>query len=87
MPIVLSVAAMALIVGFVARYGVVQAQPGQDEGSAARIFQLLMLGNALAIGYFVIRWVPQAPKPATAIAALQGLLAVVPVVTIILLES
>jgi hypothetical protein len=85
-PMLLSLAALALIIGFVARYGVVQ-QPGQDEGSAARIFQLLMLANAAAIGYFVLRWVPTAPKPAIAIVCLQVLLALIPVVTIILLES
>ena len=83
-PIVLSVAALALIVGFVARFGVVQSE---DEGTAARIFQMLMLGNAVAIAYFVIRWVPQEPKPALAIVGLQVLLAVIPIVTIILLEG
>lgn len=82
-PIVLSVAALALIVGFVARFGVVQSE---DEGTAARTFQMLLLANAAAIAYFVIRWVPKDPKPAAAIAGLQVLLAVIPVVTIILLE-
>jgi hypothetical protein len=81
-PMVLSLAALALIVGFVARFGVVHAE---DEGTAARVFQLLMVGIGLGITYFAIRWVPVAPKPASAIVAVQVLLAAVPVVTIILL--
>jgi hypothetical protein len=81
---VMALVALGFIGGFVARFGVVQ---GQDEGAPARIFQLFMLAQAIAIAYFGLRWLPTAPKETIAIVALQVLLAAVPLGTIILLES
>jgi peptidoglycan/LPS O-acetylase OafA/YrhL len=83
LPIVLSLAALALIVVYVALFGVVRSQ---DEGAPARLFQLLMVGQALAVAFFAVRWIPQAPRPAIGVVALQMLAAAVPIVTIVLLE-
>ncbi len=80
---VLSLAALALIVGFVARFGVVHEA---DEGTPAHLFQLLMAGTAVGIAYFGIRWLPEAPRPAIAILAVQVLVAAVPLVTLRFLE-
>jgi hypothetical protein len=84
LPIVASIAALALIAVYVAAFGVVR---NEDEGAPARIFQLLMVAQAIAIGYFAVRWVPEAPRPAVAIVALQVAVAAVPIVAIMVLEA
>jgi hypothetical protein len=84
LPMVLSLATLTLIVVYVGLVGVVRHE---DEGVPARLFQLLMVVEAVAIAFFAIRWVPEAPRPAIAILALQLLLAAIPVGTIIFLEA
>lgn len=49
LPFVLSLAALLLIVGYWFIHG---PDTNQDEGAAAHIFQILMLGDGLAILYF-----------------------------------
>ena len=85
MPMVGSVAALGLILAYVATVGV-SAAPSPDEGAPARIFQFVMVGVAAAIAYFAVRWLPVAPKAATAVLALQVALAALPIITILLLE-
>lgn len=85
MPMVGSVAALGLILVYVATAGA-SAAPNQDEGAPARIFQLLMVCVAAAIAYFAVQWLPVAPKAATSVLALQVVLAALPVITILLLE-
>jgi hypothetical protein len=79
----LALVSLALLIGYLARFGVVHHE---DEGGPARLFQLLLLVEAVGIAYFGLRWLPEAPRQAFVIVALQVLLAAVPVVTIILLE-
>lgn len=77
LPLILAAAALALLGGFwltgphppnmVLDHGVYR----HDESTTARIWQLLMLAQLLAIGVFLIRWVPRAPKPTLAMFALQ----------------
>jgi len=88
LPVALSLVAFGTVLIHVATVGVV-AQPvaRQDEGAPARVFQALMTGAALLIGYFAIRWLPTAPKVGAAIVALQLVAAAVPIGTIIWLES
>ena len=83
LPMLMSLAAMGLIVGHVALVGVARQE---DEGTEARIFQVLMLVNAVAIGTFAARWLPVAPKAAFSVVALQLVLAAIPIVTIAALE-
>ena len=80
----LSLAALALIGVSVGLGGVVEHE---DEGAAARVFQLIMAVDAIAIVFFGVRWVPASPKTAIAILCLQVVLAAVPVATILLLEA
>jgi peptidoglycan/LPS O-acetylase OafA/YrhL len=84
LPIALSLAALALIVVYVALFGVVRSE---DEGVPARLFQLLMVGQALAVAIFAVRWIPRAPRPAIGVVALQVLAVAVPIVSIVLLET
>lgn len=82
-PLVLSSAALGLIVAHVALVGVARQA---DEGAEARIFQLLMLLDAIAIAVFGARWLPVAPRAALAVLALQVVAAAIPLVTLAVLE-
>ena len=50
--------------------------PEADEGTIAHIFQLWLVLEACMILFFAIRWLPEKPKPALIILALQLLLVV-----------
>jgi uncharacterized membrane protein SirB2 len=83
LPMLLSILALGLVVGFVALNGVVHQE---DEGTPARIFQVLILVDAILIGVFALRRLPGSPRSAMAIVALQVLLAAIPLATVKLLE-
>lgn len=87
LPIVLSVTALAMVVGYVALFGTTPGPEPHDEGAPARLFQLLMTAQALAIILFAARWMPKAPRQTGAIIALQLLFAAVPIAAIVFLES
>jgi hypothetical protein len=77
LPVVLAAAALALLGGFwltgphppnmVLDHGVWR----EDEGVAARVWQLLMLAQLAAIAVSLVRWVPRAPGAALQMLALQ----------------
>ena len=69
LPIAMSVAALALVLGRVALFGAVREA---DEGTAAHLWQRLMAGQALAMGYFAIKWLPRDPWRTLPVLALQG---------------
>jgi hypothetical protein len=78
-PIVMSLAALALVVGVLATVGVARES---DEGTPARVWQLLMAGQFPVIAYFAIKWLPRRPWEALFVLALQaaaGLMAAAPV--------
>jgi hypothetical protein len=79
LPVAMSICALAMIVWFVAVYGVVH-QP--DEGTQARLWQLLVAGQVPLVAYFGIRWLPTATRSALVVLAVQAaallLLAIVP---------
>jgi hypothetical protein len=68
LPIALSLAALVIVI---LRIAVVGTAPEPDEGSAAHIWQLLMAPQPPAIFYFALRWLPQAPREALPVLALQ----------------
>jgi hypothetical protein len=79
LPIAMSVAALALVLGHGVVFGGVHEA---DEGTAAHLWQLLMAGQAPVVVYFALRWLPQAPGKALRVLALQvvaGLAACFPV--------
>lgn len=79
LPIAMSVAALTLVMGHVAVFGVVHEA---DEGTAAHLWQLLMAGQPPIVVYFALRWLPQAPGKAVRVLAVQvvaGLAACFPV--------
>lgn len=83
-PLVMSLAALVMIVGYVAAFGIVRHQ---DEGAAARIFQLLMLAQLPIAADFSFRWLPRRPAQALMVLALQVVGWIVPILTVIWLES
>ena len=82
-PIAMSLAALAVVLGYLAIYGV--ARPG-DEGATAHAWQLLMAGQLPIIGYFALRWLPQAPRKAAPILLLQAVAAVAALAPVYLLR-
>lgn len=78
-PIGMSLAALAVVILQVALFGVVR---GVDEGTAAHLWQFFVGGQLPFVAYFAIKWLPQAPRQALLVLALQaaaGLAALAPV--------
>ena len=78
-PLAMSLAALSLVLGHVAMFGVVREA---DEGTAAHLWQLLMAGQFPVIAFFAIKWLPRSPSQALLVPVLQagaGLAAAAPV--------
>jgi hypothetical protein len=82
----MSFAALAMIVVFVAINGFASSGNG-DEGAPARIFQLIMVAQLPIAGYFAVKWLPRQPKQSLMVLALQAIAWIIPIATIIYLES
>jgi hypothetical protein len=67
-PLGLSAAALLAIAWHVWRFG---PAPQADEGTAAHLWQLLMLLQVVAVCVFAVKWLPEEPKPALLVLALQ----------------
>ena len=83
LPMLVSLVALALVLDYLVRYGVA---PQEDEGAHARIFQLLIVVEAILIGSFGFRWIPETPRAAIAVIALQLPVAAVPLGLVFALE-
>ncbi len=68
LPLALSSAAVLTIVVHIARSG---TAPQADEGTAAHIWQLLLLAELPLVALFAIKWLPTAPRQALVVLALQ----------------
>jgi hypothetical protein len=69
LPVAMSLGALATVLAFVAVHG---TAPQADEGAAAHIWQLLMAGQAPIVLFFAIKFVPQSPRQAVPVLALQA---------------
>jgi hypothetical protein len=69
LPVAMSFAALATVLGHVAMFGLVHEA---DEGTAAHIFQLLMVAQVPIVAFFAIKWLRQTPRQALPILALQA---------------
>jgi uncharacterized membrane protein HdeD (DUF308 family) len=67
-PMTMSLTALAVVLGNIAMFGVVHEA---DEGAAAHIWQLLIVGQLPLLAYFVIRWLPRVPRQTLYVLALQ----------------
>ena len=68
LPVVMSLVALATVWLFLAVHG---TAPQADEGAAAHVWQLLMAAQIPLVLFFAIKWLPQAPRQAGLILALQ----------------
>ncbi len=68
LPVAMSVAAVLTIVAHVSRWG---TAPHADEGAAAHIWQLLMAVQLPIVAFFAIKALPEAPRQALVVLALQ----------------
>ena len=85
-PILLSAAALALVLGYVAMFGA-DTGPQGDERAPARIFQLMMAAQTAGMLLFAVNWLPRATRPALLVMAIQIAAAAIPVAAILVLES
>lgn len=69
LPLAMSFLTVTTIAVHLACYGVTR-QP--DEGAAAHIWQLLMAAQVPIVAFFSIKWLPQSPKQALLVLALQA---------------
>jgi hypothetical protein len=67
LPMAMSLAALALVLGHVALFGIVHKV---DEGAAAHIFQILMVAQLPIVVYFILTWLPKRPKDSLQILAM-----------------
>ena len=68
-PVAMSFAALAIVLVHIVISGTAR-QP--DEGTAAHFWQLLMAAQIPIIAFFAIRWLPQSPRSALPVLALQA---------------
>lgn len=68
LPVAMSLVALSTVFVHIALHGTA-AQP--DEGTAAHIWQLLMAAQAPLVLFFAIKWLPQSPRGAATVLALQ----------------
>ena len=83
LPLVMSLGALATVLVFLTLNG---PAPQADEGAAAHIWQLLMAAQAPIIVFFAFKWLPQSPRQAVPILALQCAAALVAMAPVFLLH-
>jgi hypothetical protein len=83
LPVGMSLAALVTLLVAFAVGGLVRET---DEGTAAHIWQLLMGGQVPIVAYFAIKWLPQAPRQALYVLALQVGLAIAALAPVYLLH-
>lgn len=68
-PLAMSLAALSIVLWHIAAAGIA---PQADEGTAAHLWQLLIVAQAPVLLVFLIKWLPKAPKQAVCVLALQA---------------
>lgn len=68
LPLAMSFAALSTVLVHIALFGIARQA---DEGTAAHIWQILMAGQVPIIAFFAVRWLPQNPRQALTILAVQ----------------
>jgi hypothetical protein len=72
MPVAMSVAALAIVLGYAAMFGTARQA---DEGTAAHLWQFLMAGQLPITASFAIKNLPTEPRQTLLVLALQALAA------------
>ena len=66
LPLAMSISALAMVLGYVARYG---GGPVNDEGAVGHLWQLLMALQMPIVAFFAFKWLPRAPRQALYVLA------------------
>jgi uncharacterized membrane-anchored protein len=66
----MSLAALAVVIIHIVRFGTAREA---DESASAHLWQILMVGQLPIILWFAIKWLPDGPRPALIVLALQAL--------------
>jgi hypothetical protein len=83
-PFACSIASLALVLGHVAIFGIVHET---DEGTAAHLFQILMILQGAVMLAFLFIWLPRAPQAAAQIFALQVAVTLLPLSAVFFLTK
>lgn len=78
-PLAMSLTALVVVLGRIALVGTARHT---DEGTAAHLFQILMVCQLPIVAFFAFKWLQRTPKQVLAVLALQalaGLVALAPV--------
>ena len=62
------------------------ASPAADEGTAAKLFQLLLAGQAPFVAFFALKWLPRVPAEAMLVIAAQAAAALVALAPVVLFD-
>ena len=84
LPLVMSLVALAMVLVHFAIYGIVVES---DEGTAAHIFQLLMVAQIPFLAFLAFRWVTLAPRKTLLFIVLQVSTVLTAIVAVFLLTS
>ena len=82
-PIVMSLIAVAVVVIRITSHG---TAPQTDESTAAHLWQILMVAQVPVIVFFAIKCVPQAPRTAFCVVAVQVAVALAALAPVFLLK-
>jgi hypothetical protein len=83
LPIAMSIASLG-VVALALIFGPLRAPDG-DEGLYARLWQLLIVGQLPVVLYFMLRWLPRAPREGALVVIAQltaGVVALLPVLVL-----
>ena len=83
LPVAMSMIALAIVVVHIIMSGTARQA---DEGTAAHLWQLLMATQIPIVAFFAIRWVPQSPRSALPVLALQAVAALAALAPVYLLN-
>ena len=75
-PIAIPLIFFAYLVIYISIFGIVREE---DEGVGAHLFQLWLLLDPFMLGFFAVKWLRRALKPALLILAIQIVSALLPI--------
>jgi hypothetical protein len=82
-PLGMSAGAFAMLLVHVISIG---ADPAADEGMAAKLFQLLIAGQAPFVAFFALKWLPRKPPEAMLVIAAQAAAALIALAPVVLFD-
>ena len=82
-PLGMSAAAFVMLLVHLISIG---ADPAADEGTAAKLFQLLIAGQAPFVAFFALKWLPRMPSEAMYVLAVQAAAAMIALAPVVLFD-